>query len=96
MWIVLFGNFFFYRKEKGDPATIAKYTLDWQEDILDKLPGKHYAVFGGLVVFSLAFGWVWGPAAWFTHAVAPAWPVIRLLEGLRLAKVRKLPMAKAA
>jgi stearoyl-CoA desaturase (delta-9 desaturase) len=156
MWTVLFGNFFFYRKEKGDPATIAKYTPDWQEDILDKLPGMHYAVFGGLAVFTLAFGWVWGPVAWFTHVVAyimlnstinsvchmvgyrnydnratnlqwvafltggeglhnnhhefptsarfswkrreidPAWPVIRLLEGLRLAKVRKLPMAKAA
>jgi len=156
MWTVLFGNFFFYRKEKSDPATIAKYTPDWKDDILDKVPGMHYAVLGGLALFTLAFGWVWGPAAWFTHVVAyimlnstinsvchmvgyrnydntatnlqwvafltggeglhnnhhefptsarfswkrreidPAWPVIRLLEGLRLAKVRKLPMAKAA
>jgi hypothetical protein len=23
----------------------------------------HYAAFGGLALFTLAFGWVWGPAA---------------------------------
>ena len=156
MWTVLFGNYFFYKKEANDPAVVAKYTPDWKNDILDTMPGMHYAALGGMAIFMLMFGPWWGAAAWVTHAVLYvllnsainsvchmvgyrnfankatnlqwialltageglhnnhheyptsarfalrgheidlAWPVIRLLEMLNLAKVKPLPIARAA
>lgn len=69
MWHVLFLNFWLYRKEANNPATIAKYTPDWKEDILDKIPAFQYALFGGLGIFMLMFGWKWGIAAWVFHMV---------------------------
>ncbi len=158
MWTVLFGNYFMYRKETKNPATINKYTPDYRPDALDRLPGviQHFAVFGGLAIFMLMFGWAWGLAAWATHIVAYvllnssinslchmvgyrnfdnlatniqlialftggeglhnnhhefptsarfalrgreidlAWPVIRTLERCGLAKIDRLPIAKAA
>lgn len=69
MWTVLFGNFWFYRKEKSDPATIHKYTPDYKPDLLDRLPLQHYAAFVGLAIFMLMFGWAWGLAAWTFHVV---------------------------
>ena len=156
LWTVLFGNYFFYKKEAGDAAVVRKYTPDWKNDLLDKLPGIQWAGFGGLAIFMLLFGVWWGLAAWGTHAVLYvflnsainsichmvgyrnfknkatnlqsiafltageglhnnhhefptsarfawkpreidlAWPVIRLLERCGLAKVKPLPVAKAA
>ena len=156
LWTVLFGNYFFYRKEASNPAVIRKYTPDWKQDWLDKLPGLEWAGFGGVLIFALLFGPWWGLAAWGTHAILyvllnsainsvchmvgyrnfdntatnlqwialltageglhnnhhqfptsarlsqrgwefdPAWPVIRLLEVCGLAKVARLPIAKAA
>jgi stearoyl-CoA desaturase (delta-9 desaturase) len=156
LWTVLFGNYFFYRKEASNAAVVRKYTPDWKEDWLDKFPGIEWAGFGGLLIFALLFGPLWGVAAWATHAILyvllnsainsvchmvgyrnfdntatnlqwialltggeglhnnhhefptsarfslrgweidPAWPVIRLLELCRLAKVQRLPIAKAA
>lgn len=156
MWTVLFGNFFFYRKVAKDPAAVRKYTPDWKEDALDKIPGLQFGAIGGLAIFMLMFGVWWGAAAWATHVVLYiflnssinsvchmigyrnydnkatnlqwialltageglhnnhheyptsarfaqrpyeidlAWPLIRLLEACGLAKVQRLPMAKAA
>ncbi len=156
LWGVLFGNYFFYRKEAADPQTIRKYTPEWKNDLLDRLPLMNYGALGGLAIFMLLFGWAWGAAAWAFHVVAyimlnstinsvchmigyrnfdntatnlqwvafltageglhnnhheyptsalfalrgaeidPAWPVIRLLERLKLAKIKQLPIAKAA
>jgi stearoyl-CoA desaturase (delta-9 desaturase) len=156
VWTVLFGNYFFYRKEASDPAVVSKYTPDYRPDALDKLPGQGYGVFLGLGVFMLILGWQWGIVAWVSHMVLyvlvnaminslghavgyrnfdnqatnlqwlafitageglhnnhheyptsarfslrgheidPAWPVIRLLEGLGLAKVQRESLAKAA
>jgi stearoyl-CoA desaturase (delta-9 desaturase) len=69
MWTVLFGNYFFYRKEAGNPATVRKYTPDWKNDLLDRIPGLNWAVYGGLAIFMVMFGVWWGLAAWATHAV---------------------------
>lgn len=69
MWTVLFGNYFFYRKEAKDGAMVAKYTPDWKNDLLDKLPFMHYAAVGGISIFMLMFGIWWGIAAWVTHAL---------------------------
>ena len=156
LWTVLFGNFFFYRKEAKDKAMVKKYTPDWKEDILDKTPGMEYGALGGLAIFMLLFGVWWGAAAWLTHVVLYiflnsainsvchmigyrnydnkatnlqwialltageglhnnhheyptsarfstrpheidlAWPIIRVLELCGLAKVKQLPLAKAA
>jgi stearoyl-CoA desaturase (delta-9 desaturase) len=160
MWTVLFGNYFFYRREATNPATIQKYTPDYKPDpldkVLDKVPFGSYGAFIGLAIFMLMFGWAWGLAAWLAHVVTyvlvnamvnslghavgyrnyhnnatnlqwlawisageglhnnhheypssarlslrkfefdPAWPVIRLLEVLGLAKVKPEPLARAA
>ena len=156
LWTVFFGNYFFYRKEAKNPAVVRKYTPDWKEDALDKLPLMEYGTIGGLAIFMLMFGWGWGAAAWSAHVVLyillnssinsvchmvgyrnfdnkatnlqsiafltggeglhnnhhefptsalfafrrfeidPAWAVIRVLERFGLAKVKPLPVAKAA
>src|SRR5262245_54883388 len=69
LWTVFFGNYFMYRNEARDLATIRKYTPDWKEDILDKTPFLDWGALGGLAIFMLMFGIGWGIAAWFTHIV---------------------------
>jgi len=69
LWTVLFGNYFFYKREASDPATVQKYTPDWKNDFFDKIPGMQWAGFGGLAIFMLMFGPWWGLGAWGTHAV---------------------------
>jgi stearoyl-CoA desaturase (Delta-9 desaturase) len=73
MWTVLFGNYFLYRKETKNAATIRKYTPDYRPDVIDRfVPSwmQGFSVFGGLIIFMLMFGWAWGLAAWGTHIVA--------------------------
>ncbi|MGH9654732.1 MAG: fatty acid desaturase [Bryobacteraceae bacterium] len=72
LWTVLFGNYFLYRKEASNPATINKYTPDYQPDPIDRLPMwvQKYGIFIGLAIFILLFGWAWGLAAWAFHIVA--------------------------
>lgn len=158
LWTVLLGNYFLYKKEANNAATVRKYTPDYRPDALDRLPMviQHYSIFAGLAIFMLMFGWAWGLAAWGVHIVAYvllnssinslchmigyrnfdnlatniklialltggeglhnnhhefptsarfalrggeidlAWPVIQLLERCGLAKVDRLPIAKAA
>lgn len=156
LWRVLFGNYFYYRKEAGSAETVRKYTPDYTSDPIDRIPHASYGVLVGLGVFIAMFGWVWGAIAWGVHAILyvllnsmvnsvchmigyrnyentatnlqwvayltggeglhnnhheyptsaqfahrgweidPAWPVIRALEVFGLAKVKRLPMAKAA
>jgi stearoyl-CoA desaturase (delta-9 desaturase) len=67
LWTVFFGNYFMYKKEIRNEATIRKYTPDYEPDLIDRIPGVR---FGGLVIFMLLFGWAWGVAMWFFHAVA--------------------------
>jgi stearoyl-CoA desaturase (delta-9 desaturase) len=67
LWTVLFGNYFFYRKEARNQAMVRKYTPDWKPDALDKIPHLQFAALGGLAIFMLMFGAVWGAAAWLTH-----------------------------
>lgn len=69
LWKVLFGNYFYYRRETRNPATVRKYTPDYRPDLLDKLPLQGYGVFLGLGIFALLFGWQWGAAAWAAHIV---------------------------
>ena len=70
LWKVFFGNFFYYRRECNNAATIHKYTPDHQPDLIDRIPGAEYGCLAGLVIFMLLFGWGWGLAAWVFHAAA--------------------------
>jgi stearoyl-CoA desaturase (delta-9 desaturase) len=156
LWHVFFANAWLYRKETKNLATIRKYTPDYKPDWLDKLPIGGFGSIGGLAIFILLFGWMWGPVAFAFQGVTyiflnssinsichmigyrnydnlatnlqwialltggeglhnnhhefpssarfalkrreidPAWPVIRLLAWFHLAKVKTLPIAKAA
>lgn len=70
LWSVLFGNYFFYRKEVRNAATIRKYTPDYRPDLIDRIPFIRFGVFGGLAIFIAMFGWGWGAAAWGFHVVS--------------------------
>ncbi len=70
LWHVFFGNYFYYKKEIRNQATIRKYTPDYKPDLVDRIPGIRYGVLGGLTIFMLMFGWKWGLAAWAFHVVA--------------------------
>lgn len=70
MWKVLFGNYFYYRRETKSPTTVNKYTPDYRPDLVDRFfPFAAYGVFMGLGIFMLMFGWAWGLAAWAFHVV---------------------------
>jgi stearoyl-CoA desaturase (delta-9 desaturase) len=72
LWTVLFGNYFLYKKEANNKATLNKYTPDYHPDLLDYLPTfiQNYSIFLGLGIFMLMFGWAWGLTAWAIHIVA--------------------------
>jgi stearoyl-CoA desaturase (delta-9 desaturase) len=70
LWNVLFGNYFYYRKEIRNEATIRKYTPDHKADLIDRIPGMRLAPLAGLGIFMWMFGWIWGLAAWAFHVVA--------------------------
>lgn len=69
LWKVLFGNFFMYRKECNNVTTVRKYTPNWDNDLIDRIPGQNWLILAGLGLFVLMFGWVWGPIAFFSQAV---------------------------
>jgi len=69
LWHVLFGNYFYYKREADNPATVRKYTPDYRPDLVDRIPLIRYGLFGGLGIFMLMFGWEWGLAAWLFHIV---------------------------
>ena len=63
LWRILLGNYFYYRKEAANPATIRKYTPDYKPDLLDRIPHKGYGIVLGYGAFMLMFGPAWGAAA---------------------------------
>lgn len=67
LWTVLLANYYFYRREAKNPATLEKYTPDYRLGLLDRIPHAGYGHLIGLVIFMLMFGWGWGVAAWATH-----------------------------
>lgn len=69
MWTVLFGNYFLYRREARNPATVRKYTPDWKADAIDRVPFVECGALIGLGIFVLLFGWLWGAVAWATYVV---------------------------
>jgi stearoyl-CoA desaturase (delta-9 desaturase) len=67
VWTVLFGNYWLYRKETKNPATIERYTPDYKPDLLDRLPGTSFGFLAGWGLFVLVLGWQWGTAAIVVH-----------------------------
>src|SRR3977135_1168795 len=57
LWHGFLGNFFLYRNEIRNEATVRKYTPDYQPDLIDYVPGAGFGAYAGLVVFMLMFGW---------------------------------------
>ncbi len=70
MWNVLFGNYFYYRNETRNAATIRKYTPDHVPDLIDRSGIHPFALYLGMGIFMLLFGWKWGLVAWAFHMVA--------------------------
>jgi stearoyl-CoA desaturase (delta-9 desaturase) len=70
LWQVFFGNYFYYKREIRNEATIRKYTPDYRPDLVDRIPFIRYGTLGGLLIFMGMFGWMWGLAAWSFHVVA--------------------------
>lgn len=70
LWNVFFNNFWMYRKETKNQATIRKYTPDYKGDLLDKIPGwNRWNIYAGIGVFMLMFGPAWGIAMFLVNAV---------------------------
>lgn len=69
LWHVLLGNYFYYKREASNAATVRKYTPDYTPDLIDHIPLVRYGVFGGLLIFMALFGWKLGLAAWLFHVV---------------------------
>jgi len=69
LWKVLFGNAFLYRKEAKNTATINRYTPDYEDDLIDKLPFGAYGIFVGWILFIVLFGWAWGSALFLGQGV---------------------------
>ncbi|MCP5112953.1 MAG: hypothetical protein GY953_19170 [bacterium] len=64
LWHVFLGNAYYYRREAKNPATVHRYTRDYEGTVIDKLPIGGFGALGGLVLFTLAFGWIWGGWIW--------------------------------
>ena len=79
LWKVLFLNVVMYRKEIRTPGVVKKYTPEWKDDGLDRLPFQGRLGPGlGMALLALAFGpllgvgfWTGaalGVSSWFVHA----------------------------
>ncbi len=65
LWRVLFLNVQMYRKELRTPGMVQKYTPDWKNDLLDRIP--HAGRVGpmlGATLLALAFGSLLGIGFW--------------------------------
>ena len=69
LWKVLFGNMFYYHREATNPATLVKYTPDYEQDLIDRTPFSSNGLFGGWVIFAVLFGWQWGTVAFLAQGL---------------------------
>jgi stearoyl-CoA desaturase (delta-9 desaturase) len=79
LWKVLFFNVLMYRKESRNPETIQKYTPNWRNDLIDRIPlsgffgpiaGGSLLALGFMLIFGLTFwpGLFLGTACMVVHA----------------------------
>ena len=78
LWKVFLGNFWYYRQETKNAATIRKYTPDHKDDLIDRIPGNSHGVYlGGLIFAGIAYLFtgtllsaiLWGAGLWLFHIV---------------------------
>lgn len=70
LWKVFWFNAFYYRREANNEATLRRYTPDYKEDIVDKIPFGSYGAVVGWAIFILMFGLAWGTGLFWFQAVA--------------------------
>jgi stearoyl-CoA desaturase (delta-9 desaturase) len=70
LWKVLFGNILYYRRTSKAEGVVEKYTPDYQPIVLDRIPHLNFGALGGLLIFALMFGPLWGALAWSFQALA--------------------------
>ena len=70
LWKVFFGNALYYRREANNKKTLHKYTRDYTPDLIDRIPLIQYGAVAGLALFTLAFGWLWGPVLFIAQGLA--------------------------
>lgn len=79
LWKVLFFNFLLYKKEIRNPETIRRYTPNWKNDLIDRIPkaGTVGPALGAAILaviygplFGLGFwtGAALGVASWYLNA----------------------------
>ncbi len=61
LWKVLFLNAMMYRREIRNPDLLPRYTPNWKQDLLDRIPHAHSIgpILGG-ALFVLGFAWLGG------------------------------------
>ncbi|MBI4910563.1 MAG: fatty acid desaturase [Acidobacteria bacterium] len=70
LWTVFLGNAILYRREAKNPATVVKYTPDYEEDLIDRFRIGGPLIFAGLALFMSLFGWLAGGLLFLVQAVA--------------------------
>jgi stearoyl-CoA desaturase (delta-9 desaturase) len=65
LWKVLFLNFVMYKREIRNPETIQKYTPNWKDDLIDRIPSAgRVGPIVGMALAALAFGTLAGVGFW--------------------------------
>jgi stearoyl-CoA desaturase (delta-9 desaturase) len=61
LWKVLFLNVVMYRRETRNPDTIATFTPNWKNDLIDKIPNQGLVgPLFGISLLACSFGWLFG------------------------------------
>jgi len=70
LWKVFFGNAIYYRREANKKENVLKYTRDYENDLIDHIPFAKYGAMAGLALFTVAFGWIWGPSLFVGQGIS--------------------------
>ena len=73
LWKVLFLNYLMYKREIRNPGTIQKYTPDWKNDLIDRIPrAGTVGPAMGVSILALSFGLLLGVGFWTGAAMGVA------------------------
>lgn len=70
LWKVLFLNVLMYKREIRNPETIRRYTPNWKNDLIDRIPySAHIGPILGAALMAVAFGVFVGAGFWVGSAI---------------------------